>query len=542
MKKSLKGGIFITLILMIFLTGIVIANHGVYIIRWSGTPTFDDSLNFNEDVSNFYNITINNTDLSANITQVNISFPSSFTFTKDTNITKSPRLFYAGANHTFTNTSTTLSWENNTGDGDSKYVFYIGQPTFGPLGHLGGEVGFNLTASEPGVYNLTVATSNRTATILTNITITINDTSAPLLSFGSGTADNCANVSQDYIFINVSVVESSEANITFEIFNSSGVINSTTFTDSTRNLNVSNLVEGNYSYNVSVYDNSGYFNVTETRTITLDTTSPNFTFSCSSTSVNVGDTITCSCNVTDNTDPTINASFTVNPSTSSAGSFITSCTSTDNAGNGGSSNITYTVSSPNNNKGGGGGGGGGGDPSLGQTYAYSPEQISNGITRTIKEDDQIKFKLSEDGKSEDHYVKSKKIYSDKVEITIESDPINVTFYIGDSKTFDIDNDGEFYDLYIRLNNIVNSSADLTIRTINETIPESKNNLTQLENNLTEENNSFEQGNPMNIKISTELWVVIVILILIGLGIIVIFLIKKKRKNIFRKLRKMFRNN
>src|SRR3989338_846411 len=55
-----------------------------------------------------------------------------------------------------------------------------------------------------------------------------------------------------------------------------------------------------------------------------DTTAPSIaSFSCSPTTVNPGATVTCSCSATDDSgiDPTV--SYTVKPSTSSAGKFIT---------------------------------------------------------------------------------------------------------------------------------------------------------------------------------------------------------------------------
>jgi hypothetical protein len=86
-----------------------------------------------------------------------------------------------------------------------------------------------------------------------------------------------------------------------------------------------------------------------------DTITPVISFSCSPTSVRIGQAVVCSCSATDNTDPNPDVSYTVNPSTSSIGTFITTCTATDNSGNSASSNISYVVSSTGDGNGGGGG-------------------------------------------------------------------------------------------------------------------------------------------------------------------------------------------
>ena len=76
-----------------------------------------------------------------------------------------------------------------------------------------------------------------------------------------------------------------------------------------------------------------------------DTVAPTIiTFSCSPTSVRSGRIITCSCSATDDVDSSPSVSYTVNPLTSSTGTYTTTCTVTDNSENSVSSSISYTVS------------------------------------------------------------------------------------------------------------------------------------------------------------------------------------------------------
>lgn len=108
-------------------------------------------------------------------------------------------------------------------------------------------------------------------------TVTV-DTITPGISFISSTEANDSFFARDWILVNVSVTESNEANSTFFLYNSSGSqLNATVFTDSTRSVNFTSLANGQYSYNVTVFDLTGKTNSTETREITLDTIAPNVT-------------------------------------------------------------------------------------------------------------------------------------------------------------------------------------------------------------------------------------------------------------------------
>ena len=71
-------------------------------------------------------------------------------------------------------------------------------------------------------------------------------------------------------------------NISFLLYNSSGVVNLTTFSLLDVSANGRNtsfnftsfIVNGNYTYNISVTDFAGNVNWTATRTLTIDTIAP----------------------------------------------------------------------------------------------------------------------------------------------------------------------------------------------------------------------------------------------------------------------------
>ena len=111
--------------------------------------------------------------------------------------------------------------------------------------------------------------SNRTVLI---------DRSNPLVAFISPTEDNDTIFSRNYIYAEISLTENNFKNITFSLYNSTDLVNQTTFLTSTLNINWTNLPSEIYFYNVTVYDIANNSNVTTTRKITLDTILPALSF------------------------------------------------------------------------------------------------------------------------------------------------------------------------------------------------------------------------------------------------------------------------
>jgi hypothetical protein len=104
------------------------------------------------------------------------------------------------------------------------------------------------------------------------------DATYPLIEFGVGSEVNNTNWSRDWVYVNVSVTETNEANITFGLYNASYyLMNESFFSTSQRTVNWTGLADGSYYYNVTIIDEVGNVNFTETREITLDATAPNAT-------------------------------------------------------------------------------------------------------------------------------------------------------------------------------------------------------------------------------------------------------------------------
>ncbi|MDP3881560.1 MAG: hypothetical protein Q8Q31_01640 [Nanoarchaeota archaeon] len=243
-KNSIIACIFLAILFFMFFG---FAGHVV--TTSAGTSSFNG---INEDTSFTYNISINNSDTAAdaNISEVNLSIPSSFTFTLNTNATN------ADYETTFTNTSTVLSWKNSSkiiNETDTKYFW------------------FNATASSPGSYNFTVTTLNATGAFSSNISVTINDTTPPSsLEFVTPTPGNNSFVdaSSGNLTINISVTDNGNIQtIIVRLFNESNIlIDSLNSTSSPFLATFTSFSLGTYRVNVTVNDTYGNTNYSETRT------------------------------------------------------------------------------------------------------------------------------------------------------------------------------------------------------------------------------------------------------------------------------------
>lgn len=211
------------------------------------------SFSVDVEVSTLYNITINNTDAgqTANITQINITIPDSFTFVDGSNGTDSLSIF--------TNTSTILSWINST-----EYVIN---------GSEWKNFWFNAIASITGSYNIAVITINGTGSFSSNISVEVNDSTSPSINFISPTPSSNSNFSQSYIPVNVTATDNVAIDtIIIYLYNTTNLVSSKTNSASPFFTNLTGLTDGTYYINATVNDTSGNTDSTTTRTIILSAT------------------------------------------------------------------------------------------------------------------------------------------------------------------------------------------------------------------------------------------------------------------------------
>lgn len=254
MKKSLFLLLIISLMLFI---GLVFA---VSPLETSVSPTSAEN-----GTETLWNITItNNGNAGVNFTQVNITAPSNVTVDVLSNGTSAK-----GDTKLDINTNT-LSWTNNTYLvlNDSTEYFWI-----------------NATGTFPGDYNVTISTlDTNSKTNSTNLTVTItSDTTNPSINYKSPTPENDAEISQDYIPVNLTATDSSGIDtITIYLYNSTGLESSQTSSSSPFFNNFTGLTdEETYKINATANDTLGNEASLNTRTITInlsastnDTTAP----------------------------------------------------------------------------------------------------------------------------------------------------------------------------------------------------------------------------------------------------------------------------
>ncbi|MBI2630157.1 hypothetical protein HYW76_03570 [Candidatus Pacearchaeota archaeon] len=255
---------------------------------FSAFSTSPSAFYVNESLGRYYNITVTNDDPGqwANITRVNITFPSNFTIIIDSNGTNSSIA-------SFFNTTQDLVWINvSTGgfiiNGSSLAYFWI-----------------NATAT-PGIYNITVTVQNKSGNFSSYIPVTINDTTIPLVANSTNSLANSSSpIQRTAIHFNVSITEANPTNITFRLYNTTGEVNTTTFTlsaplaDGNYSINWTGLPSGNYSYNASVKNLGNLKNSTNTRIAILDTTAPAVSFVTPANRNNYSGNLTINVSVTD---------------------------------------------------------------------------------------------------------------------------------------------------------------------------------------------------------------------------------------------------
>jgi len=384
--------------------------------------------------------------------------------------------------------------------------------------------------SDLRTYNLTCMMANTSGSVVYS-TSTYNvtfDSTAPNVSTFFTTSNN-GNYS-DTIVLNVSVSDAimGLAYVYFNISSVNGSVqyNFTKATNSTiyYNLTINTSLYTDGVYNVTVYANDTQLNNLNNSKwikIRMDNINPTAAFSCTPSSVDVGATVTCSCDPTDSGSG-INAtatSYTINPSTTTAGTFTQSCTFNDMVGKSGNASTSITLNSPSSGTGTGGG------TSWSKTVVVNEEKFAEGYTKDIGENERIKVNIEGDT----HSISVSEVSGSTAKITISSETITATLSVGDERKFDISADG-YYDLYVKLNSISSNKADITVKSINEKVTEESESQEQAK----EESVTGETQEPVippaeeEKETSLLLWILIIAVIVIIIAIAVGIGMKKRK--------------
>ncbi len=306
------------------------------------------------------------------------------------------------------------------------------------------------------------------------------------------------------------------ANLTFDLWNSSGYLINSSFENVSGDFNSTNFTynfsnssegtngsaslglsgsEGKYFWNCKAQDNLGNYSFfRKNYSFIYDKTKPNVNLITPSK----GDSkegnsvpVTFKFNVTDENlnscSLIINGNFSETSGIDISGNhsfnktlapriynWTISCS--DKAGN--FNNLVYRIltikSSPIVHSGGGGGGGSGGgsSPVVVKEVSKIPKSINIlekdlgiGVTKILIEKEILKFRINN---KTNHTIKIDSIKNSSVTLEIHSNKTLVTLKIGESKKLNLSSKN-YYDLYIKLNSIINQSVNLTLKVIREQI-------------------------------------------------------------------------
>ncbi len=488
---------------------------------------------FSEDTIFPVNISINNTVATAisgsNVTEFNVTLPAGFTFVANTNLSSSALAGLIG-NSNFTNTSSVLKWLNTTADG--------AVATCTAVSNISSFISFNITATNPGVYNMTLRWRNGTTAQTENITILVNDTTAPQTSWASQTYGNYSNNSKFGIVANISVNDNwdsdasivngvlANATINITLMNSAyDPINSTTtiyFILNTTSLYINftsstGLTEAVYYINASINDSTGNLNST-LRKITLDRTAPvNITLTCTpNVDINEAESVTCTCVAADALVGVQTTTYNTTATTNSVGSHTEYCTAVDYAGNSASATWTYTVYS--SGAAASSSGGGGSITTWTKTIILPDSDFEKGTTQELGSNQRVQVLVN----GTKHNIGVKFVTTDKITLEVSSTPQTADLSVGEVKKFDVNDDG-VYDLSVTLNKIVSGKAELTMLAINEQIP-AGSTTTEEETTSSQDTATTTGAEATGFSWSTIIWIIVLLVIIIGVWI----LLKKRR--------------
>ncbi len=439
------------LVFFILIIGLVLADV-------LSTPNAEFS--FNSRDSNLYNFTINRTIrglVNLNYTYVNFTFPLGFTFTLDTNGTNSS---VANTTHTFSNMSNATA---------IILTFNRSYPGLSDPALTANETKayfwFNMSMYTPGNYTIAINTLDHTnVTNRTTVQVSINDTIAPNVTVTYPV--NGTNYSLSQIYFNLTVADYKRLNSGCWYTLNNGTNNVSMSNRSATLFNATNTSIRDTKYVAQFWCNDTANNINNSNSMktyfTIDTTGPTHAYTCAPTEVGRDGIITCSCTASDGAGVGVNrTTYTVNPVTTTPGTYTTSCTSYDHLQNSRTTTKTYTVLS-----GGTGGGSGGGSQTLVETYKEFSEIKK--ITRGLAKYGKVKVKIND----KEHAVTVKELTTTSATIEVASTPQTATLNIGEEKKFDITEDG-YYDMKVTLDSIAVGKAYVTLDSIKEKVPESE---------------------------------------------------------------------
>jgi hypothetical protein len=476
-----------------------------------------------EDLSYKFNFSIQNLNSSANITQVNITAPASFSIDSGT--------ISSSANGEMTSSQSKISWKNST----NQLVLSSSTAYFW----------FNATASTPGHYNFTIEAVDESGNLNTSyVAVVVNDTTPPLVTFASPQTGAFYNTRQ----VLISITNSSDAQAVW-------------WYNGSTNLSYSPQIYQNFSEGsntIITYANDSNGNVNSTSvSFTIDTIAPVISYSSDSEQngsvINRNNTI-IGASVSDanfanftvflynsgrtliNSNTTTSSSASFSYANLANGAYYFNITAYDRAGN-----INYTqtrsvtvnfsssdnpqnnlVNNPQNQS------------FWINTYSYADKDFS--LYSSLNKELGVKERLGLKINGSEHYVGVANFTNTSATINVSSTSQQAVLVIGEAKKFDVESD-DYYDLKITLLEIKNNKANLTIDYLHEKINVTtysaqvnnlgNNVLTNISNNSSQNNSSGNAGKAINFKKMAFLIAAILAVLVVIVGLVYIIFRTKK---------------
>ncbi len=222
------------------------ASYGV------STSTGLNIFTVDEDVSNLYNITINNSEADAisNITEINVTFPAG-TFLLSTN--------GSSVSSTFSNISTRFNWNNSEG-----LIMNLSNQSFW----------INATFATPGTYNISINVNNASGFTHYNITLLVSDTLGPIIN-------NVTNysITKMSVTLNWTTNVASNSTISYRLQNGTNLTIVNTSVIVNHSITIVNLTSATrYSYSILSCDSDNNCNTSQNYTFTTESFASNHTF------------------------------------------------------------------------------------------------------------------------------------------------------------------------------------------------------------------------------------------------------------------------
>jgi len=468
---------------------IAIINQYLKLSGQSKTPSevenilYNTGLQFNESPNNFSRIDVYSAILSLDVDAPNVTLVAPIN--NHINLSQNQTFVCNATDWQLANV--TLKVWNSTGLYDNATNNLTGTAN---------QTSFDLTNMSEGVYSwncLVVDVEGNSDFASANFSLTIGGISTTLLS----------PTDKNYTILNetnfsckvISEANYELSNVTFYLWNSTGDLNynlteNISEFENTTVFNFTFSEEGNYSWNcLGINNGSNSSEGARNFSIVYDATNPNITLidlpsSETSNSVsksftfNVSDNNLDSCNLiiggTINlTNSSINVSVTQSFSqTFTPGTYVWKINCSDLAGNVNSSEEnSFTTTAPGIIVSSGSSSSGGSSSitvsSKPKVYVATTNEVSTGYTRSLKKDEKVNFSIF-DFAGGQHLLTIVEVGIDYVNLTIESEPINLKLGIGQSVKLNLTS-AIYYDLFVKLNAIVDNRAELTIQSINEAI-------------------------------------------------------------------------